>query len=155
MLALCQKICKPTLHFIIIMQFDIHQILMSFIIGSVCGVIAVKMAKKRGRDPTAWFFAGFFFGLFALLFLYFLSAQEKDVLEGKMLEVKKTVTFPVKGKMWYYLSEDQKQIGPLDYAALKELWENGNVSTDTYVWCEGMTDWETVEGCRLFTSSPS
>ncbi len=42
--------------------------------------------------------------------------------------------------MWYYSLNDQ-QVGPLDAKHMKELIDNGTISTSTLVWTSGMANW--------------
>ncbi len=43
---------------------------------------------------------------------------------------------------WYMAGEDRK--GPISQSQLEELFESGDVSDTTMVWCEGLTDWQQV-----------
>lgn len=130
------------------MTFEPNQIIYTFIFGIVCGVGTSYLAKKKGRDSFMWFFAGFFFGIFGVLAVALLPAKENK--EQQVIEVKTPSIH--EGKEWYYLTEDQKQIGPVRYAVLRDLWEKGNLPSSTFVWTEGMAEWKTIEESGLFTS---
>ena len=43
---------------------------------------------------------------------------------------------------WFYLVQGQRQ-GPVDDAALEALVRQGTVRDDTYVWREGLAEWQT------------
>lgn len=52
------------------------------------------------------------------------------------------------GDGWYYVHNDQA-CGPVSAAELDALVQNGSLPPDTYVFCQGMTDWQayaTVKG---------
>lgn len=44
-------------------------------------------------------------------------------------------------RKWYYLQED-KQMGPVTHEELLRLMAQGTVTLDTYVWAEGMPEWQ-------------
>lgn len=41
---------------------------------------------------------------------------------------------------WFHLQDD-RQLGPIDLAAMRRLVVEGVVGPDTYVWADGMPDW--------------
>jgi len=43
--------------------------------------------------------------------------------------------------LWFYLAEQDEQIGPMPFAELRRLWRDGRIGASTYVWREGMNDW--------------
>ncbi len=55
-------------------------------------------------------------------------------------------------KDWYYGSEGQ-QHGPLEEEALKALIQSGEISPDTLIWKEGMSDWLPVAQIPEFTQT--
>ncbi|MBX7150797.1 RDD family protein [bacterium] len=44
------------------------------------------------------------------------------------------------GKQWYYIDSFQT-VGPVDRHELKELFQNGSLNSNTYVWYESLTEW--------------
>lgn len=49
--------------------------------------------------------------------------------------------------LWFYLIE-QNQQGPVAFAELRKVWRDGAIGPDTYVWREGMVDWQRVKQMR-------
>lgn len=45
--------------------------------------------------------------------------------------------------LWFYLV-GQDQVGPVAFAELKRVWDEGQVASATYVWRDGMAEWEHV-----------
>ena len=45
---------------------------------TVMGVICGQIAASKNRSRVRWYFAGLFFGIFALLVMAFLPSIEKD-----------------------------------------------------------------------------
>ena len=48
-------------------------------------------------------------------------------------------------KLWYYLDQNHQQVGPVSIIALRALWNRGVLELNSYVWTEGMTQWEKVD----------
>ena len=48
-------------------------------------------------------------------------------------------------KLWYYLDVNHHQMGPVSIIALRELWNTGLLELTSYVWTEGMLQWEKVD----------
>ncbi len=48
-------------------------------------------------------------------------------------------------KLWFYLDKDHHQVGPVSIIALRELWNTGRLELTSYVWSEGMDQWEKVD----------
>lgn len=61
---------------------------------------------------------------------------------------------------WYFI-EGGNQQGPVDEAALRQLFGSGRLSRDSYVWREGMADWLSVaevpelSGSIVATAAPA
>ena len=120
--------------------------------GVLLGGVAYAMADHKGRDGRIWFLLGFLFGLLALLVLYFLQDLKADEKSEKEAAPE---PFPVEetdDKEWYYLQNEDEPIGPMSFMELEEAFRTKKISSTTYVWSEGMEEWNTVEECGLFTS---
>lgn len=46
------------------------------------------------------------------------------------------------GKLWYYATETDEQVGPIDQADLIDLVRVGKVAEATRVWSQGLADWQ-------------
>lgn len=112
-------------------------LLISFVMGS----LAYYLAKKRGKRPYLWFWCGFFFGLLGVLCLYFLNPKQK---KQEIPPIKAPVD-PFANKIWYYLDQDMKQLGPMSASALKEALEKGIITSSTYLWHSELDDWKLLE----------
>ena len=44
------------------------------------------------------------------------------------------------GARWFHLAGGEQR-GPFDLRAMRDLVLGGTVRPDTYVWCDGMSDW--------------
>jgi hypothetical protein len=120
-------------------------ILISVGFGILMGMACRNIALSRKYPPTPWFYAGFFFGIFALLILLFLPARKK-FKAVKEIPIAKVPKFtPIFAdhveKFWYFLDEEQKQFGPMSFDALGRAKIEGKVHAQTYVWNEAMENW--------------
>ena len=108
-----------------------------FIIGLIFGSLAAYFAQGRGRNPVAWFFVGFFFGLLGLLSLFLFP-----ILPQVKHSTAPSAPDPFADRAWYYLTPDHTQVGPISYNELLRLREDNALSSETYVWCDAWTDWK-------------
>jgi GYF domain 2 len=113
--------------------------------------LSAYIAKRRGRDPVAWFMIGVLLGIFAPILLMILKPldskardveKNEDVQLGQMIE--EDAPSPNLSKDWFYMDSAYLQQGPVNFLALKTLWEDKNINPATYVWAEGMADWKRV-----------
>ena len=123
------------------------QTFFSIVFGIVLGCGCSYYAKRRGRNPSTWFIAGLFFGIFALITLFILpirKAEEKPVIKGTPLPPPPfTTVSPLHAeKLWYFLDEQKTQFGPMSLEALGKAWHEGKVQEQTYVWNETMDNWQ-------------
>lgn len=51
-------------------------------------------------------------------------------------------------RMWYYIHENTQK-GPVAQDELMRLLQQGSIQQDTYVWTEGMGDWQPVAGMNF------
>ena len=82
------------------------------------GILCSKIAKKKNRNISSWFFLGIFFGLFAVIIIYFLkplqSTNQNIIIPNQTdnyLSILKNDT-----NYWYYLDINKKQIICLGFA---------------------------------------
>lgn len=47
-------------------------------------------------------------------------------------------------KQYYYLNEQNEQLGPLDESLLIKGYQTGQYAASTHVWCEGMDSWQSL-----------
>ncbi|MBM3183849.1 MAG: DUF4339 domain-containing protein [Chlamydiae bacterium] len=127
---------------------------LTLIIAFFTGLLGLYFARKRGRNPYAWFFIGFFFGVLGVMVIFFAPNPKKK--SASVAETPKEVPLPtIQGpsdKFWYYLDPTHQQIGPMSFEALKTAWQDGKVSLTTYVWHEELPEWKLLKDC--VTSSP-
>ena len=48
-------------------------------------------------------------------------------------------------KEWYYLDTNRQQQGPVQFDRLKATWRDGKLTSETFVWSEGMDNWKKVD----------
>lgn len=115
-------------------------------VGSLCAYFA----RKRGRNPTTWFFVGFLLGLLGVLLVLILPpvSTKKPVSPPPaippQLKQPQEITQP-----WYYLDQYHAQKGPLNFDDLVALWDERVVIDTSYVWTEGMHEWRRINELPL------
>jgi hypothetical protein len=114
------------------------------------GSIAAYYAKRKGRNPYLWFAIGCFFGIFGIFAVFFLkSPPKKAPVPSKTVTSESLARKSLPYRLWYYLDENEQQIGPISTSALEDAWEQKKISLATYVWHEGMENWKRWEEiCR-------
>jgi len=129
-----------------------HSILLIF--SSVCfGILCSKIAGKKNRITSYWFFLGFLFGLIALIVIYFL----KPCIDKKNF-IKKTQPFDFfiilnnDKNYWYYLDTNKKQIGPMSAKALFDTYLQRKISNNTFIWNDTMNDWIKLKDVSVFSN---
>lgn len=117
------------------------------------GSITAHYAVQRGRSPVYWFTLGALFGIMGLLLLFLLPdlANQKDKKTNIVQSsVQSHIANDYKGKKWYYLDDAHAQQGPMDFERLIPAWNDQLISSKTFVWSEGMSDWKTIEELHQF-----
>lgn len=104
------------------------------------GAIASYIAQKKGRNPYLWFGIGCFFGLLGILAIFFIKPVKKTLVTN-LTPVRPSLPH----RMWYYLDGQSQQFGPMSTNALQSAFREGKVSSASYVWHEGMQQWESFE----------
>lgn len=120
--------------------FSIISIVVSFLLGCQCRYLA----QQKRRDPTVWFMAGAFFGIFALLIILFLPARNPIKMASAPAAVPpfEAISSVHAEKFWYFLDEKKTQFGPMSFSALKTAWDKGTIREKTFVWNEEMENWK-------------
>jgi hypothetical protein len=130
------------------------QLLFNVLLSFVIGFLTAQYAQTKGRNPTAWFALGFFFSVFAPLILLFLPSLKPDepTMTVSTPPPDRPIPPPIipqisqeENQLWYYLDQQHEQKGPVSLVALRELWNTGRLELSTYVWSEGMVNWEIVD----------
>ncbi len=119
------------------------ELFFAILLLSGLGAVSAHFAKKRGRDPVAWFFIGFLFGLLGFAVLFILPAIEEEVASEP-----KGLGDAFKGREWFYLNAEGKQVGPLPFGDLDLAWKSGVINEETYVWSEREADWQRIKEIR-------
>ena len=136
----------------------------TMILWMLMGVATAYFANQRGRDPYIWFALGIFFGVLAMLALVFLppvktdeeaeadrrnqeivERREKQVEEAEKIEnAPDLLPQSMQTKEWFYLDKARQQQGPFSYYVMTELWQNGDLNSQSLVWTEGMAEWQKI-----------
>jgi hypothetical protein len=112
-----------------------------------CLMIAIatsQCAIQRGRNPRVWFISALFFGVFALIALFLIPRAKRRAIAPPAQAMPPTLTALTPSqadKLWYYLDEDKKQLGPMSFIALGKNFHEGKLQDHTYVWNEEMEQW--------------
>jgi hypothetical protein len=124
-------------------------IVLSLLMGIICGYITMLIAERKGRNPLLWCVLGVFFGIFAIIAIVLLppavsrsGGQDEGVIEIKATRVEPEPRVPVEG--WYALMSDRNQIGPMSLHRLKEMFVAGELTKESYVWHETMKEWSEI-----------
>jgi hypothetical protein len=124
------------------------QTILSIALGLVLAWSCSHYAKQRGRNPVIWFFAGALFGILALITLFILpprkaiNKQVSDEPTAPKAPLLTTISPLHVDKIWYYLDQQKKQLGPMSFDALNKAWNEGVVGEQTFVWNEAMENWQ-------------
>lgn len=145
------------------MPYTKLELFLSLLFQFVIGCLTAYYAKRQGRNPYLWFMIGFLFGIFAPLVLFYLSfiknTGDTNGMPGMTVsnpdpELEKSPELHSKDeqklreeeeKLWFYLDQSHQQMGPVSIIALRELWNRGQLGLNTYVWTEGMQEWQKVD----------
>lgn len=123
----------------------------SFTVSIIMGCISAYIAKGRGKNPYLWFGLGMIFGLFGVIFAFFIPAKKGRRRPGSQhptkeqvvtLDITPTLGSFSKESYWYYLDGQNAQQGPMSYDALKRSFFEGKVKTSTYIWNEQLENWQ-------------
>lgn len=137
--------------------------LLSFILLLIIAAFTAYYANRKGRNPLLWFIIGILLGIFAPLILLFFSSVKSERSDDGLPTMTMSKPDPSLGnvsqgtplsgevklqeedKLWYYLDQNHQQMGPVSIIALRELWNRGQLELNSYVWSDGMEQWQKVE----------
>lgn len=137
------------------------QVFLSIVFWLLMGCATAYFANQRGRDPLVWFMLGMLLGLFGLLLLFLLppvADEEGPAGEAEYALLQKQEGVPVIQshdymiKEWYYYDTSRQMQGPVRAETLKNLWSDGLLTEESYIWSEGMDNWTRIENIQnLYT----
>lgn len=114
------------------------------------------MKNKKNRSFLAGMLLGFFLGFMGLVIAYLLPKKEikEAPAEGPSLDTVSIETtppsplvtydepaLPMITNLWYFLTEENKQIGPMSFQKLKSSYWGKTLLDSNYVWNEGLENW--------------
>jgi hypothetical protein len=129
-----------------------------FVIGMICGHVA---KTYKNRHYKLWFVLGMLFGILSLIALAIMP-KKKKLKEATVSPLKtsqaskprlskieeKTLThsnpLPMITNQWYYLNDENEQMGPISFQRLKDAYIQEEVKSSSYVWNEALKDWKTL-----------
>lgn len=118
------------------------------------GCLSAFFARRRGRNPVAWFLIGAFIGLIGLIILFFLpQLEKKPAVSFSALAPQKPAPLEIALEApaisaiadWYFIDSDKKTIGPISQDLLEDKWKSGAINANTYVWNDQMSDWKKIQ----------
>lgn len=111
-----------------------------FLMGALCAYYG----RERGRNPYIWFFVGLLFGILGLILLFIMPNLKvtQPVKEPPKLEPPK---LNIDAMYWYYLDEENNQLGPMSQSAFDLARTDGKVVSQTFVWNTQMDQWKKLE----------
>ncbi len=138
-----------------------HPLLIPSILGGILfGFLCSRQAKKKNKNPLLWFQLGFLFGGVALIAFFLLGLKEKlnsqrlakeaapaskspRLETAPSLEDKRNTTLDT--REWFYLDEENKQVGPITFELLKQEHLANKIQDKTLLWSLGMEDWKSFD----------
>lgn len=150
-------------------------LLLTLAMGLISGLLCYHLAERRNKDSLLWSLLGFFFGLLALLILYFLPkaklSQAKEPSIPRQASATASVTGPTLppaepreasqlsglpatislDNYWYYLDKGWHQKGPCPLSRVQEEYQRGHIDLQTYLWHPSLPNWmafEAIEALR-------
>ncbi|KAF3362100.1 hypothetical protein PHSC3_001411 [Chlamydiales bacterium STE3] len=131
------------------------EILLTVILWVLMGGMTSYFAARRGRDPFAWFWVGILLGLIGLLLLFLLPVVENvEETQEEEFEIEAideltpyalATTDSYRFRDWFFLDDRNQQLGPVSFQNLRKNWLHGKVSSETFVWSDGMETWQKVQ----------
>jgi fucose 4-O-acetylase-like acetyltransferase len=118
----------------------------------LCGAICSKIARKKNRNYQTWFLLGMFFGLIALLILYFLKPLKIFKSNLKKASLSALDHFSIlqeDNNYWYYLDQENKNAGPMSLKMLYNNYLKEIISNNTYVWNDTMDGWKKLQDISI------
>lgn len=121
----------------------------------IFGLIGQWLAIRKNRNPAFWFLMGVSFGIFAIFALVLLGKQkmrpslsDPSLLDGSLGDRLDSLSLSfIENLHWYYLGEENKQVGPVAISEFKKAILQGEIDTSTYVWREDFEEWKKLEEC--------
>lgn len=117
------------------------------VLAFLIGLASAYLAFLRGRNPYIWFAIGLMFGMIGLLFLFILPSHSEKLKISLNKEIgsvdieKEDIYQEIE---WYYLDKKHEQQETLSFLELKESWDKGKINRETYVWSDGMEEWQKI-----------
>lgn len=134
-----------------IFLLDIVHVCLMALMAYVCGTLA----QRQGRNPLLWSFAALLFGMIPIFILIFFHIRKKRAPKTSALQgvaVQELMVMPplllspsFEGHFWYYLDSQEQQRGPMDFNEIEKAWEKRELSPQTFIWNEKMTEWKKIE----------
>jgi hypothetical protein len=134
------------------------ELFLSLILLLIIASLTAYYADRKGRRSIIWFIIGLLLGVIAPIILFFLPSLKEngEVNQSTMSsppvapslpvrEEQKQLPSPIEDRLWYYLDQNHHQYGPVSIVALKDLWDRGQLDLNSYVWSEGMGNWQKMD----------
>lgn len=110
------------------------------------GSISAWLASRKGRNPYAWFTAGFIFGLLGVLALFILpQPRRKNLRTEQPAPAPQPFIDGPSDRFWYYLDDNRASQGPMSHNALTQAWQKGSIGSSTFVWHEDLSTWKPLQ----------
>ncbi len=103
-------------------------------------------ADKKGRNPLGWFLLTLLLGMIAPVLLYFLGDQSVSPPKPPTPPLPQEPS-PAPLVDWYYLDQNRQTVGPVSALHLQDLQNKGSIGPNTYLWKEGMENWQKMGDC--------
>jgi hypothetical protein len=123
---------------------ELMSFFISFSIICLWGYIGYRLAQKKGRNPIFWCMLAIAFQLIPIIVLSLLSKKEQKAVQPPKIEPITPIEQTIPSD-WYLVGENKEPLGPISFEELKKRFEEGTLTTQSFVWNETYTDWKKLE----------
>lgn len=120
----------------------IMQLLNIILLWVFLGFLASYIAKRRGRNPFVWFFAGLLLSIWGVILVLALPNRKRPFKPVASPPLRRPQRNELWLKMWYYMDPTHQQKGPIELPDLAKLHKEKKLSETSFIWGEGMKDWK-------------
>ena len=114
------------------------------------GLCAAVFAKKNNLNHYFWFCAGVLFGFLALIVLFILLNYKTPAKQQPPAKPVMPILKIPDSKLWYYLTEEKRETGPMSLTKLLSLYKNNKIFENTFVWNEELDHWIKLKNSDIF-----
>ena len=130
-----------------------HDIKILILVYTFLGLITAYYANKNRKNPYLWFSLVMLFGIGAiasLTYLIYKTKKRKSMLIQEAISILNQQIKFSDSVLWYYLNNEEKEIGPMSTTKLYSLYKNKTISNSTYVWNQEFETWKLLKETNIY-----